>query len=325
MRKKIGIAASALLVLAAVIVWSAFLDRGRGDDTAGLSPTADKYNAPNTITLNGKTYEQNQDLTTVLFIGVDNYGPVEESEVFYNEGQADFLMLAVFDEKKEAIQLLHINRDTMTPVRMLGLGGRSAGTAQMQIALSHCYGKGLQDSCINTRLAVSDLLLGTDIDYYLAMNMDGVALLNDEVGGVTVTIEDEFRDNTEFVQGETVTLHGNQALAYVRGRSEVADGTNINRMKRQRDYIQKFALAFESASQDVGFIEAMLKLISAYTVTDMPLEKMSEIAGRFSDYQVEHIYSLEGNLSYANEFVEFYPDSQSLTRQLAELLYTMKK
>lgn len=321
MKKKTFIGVLALFILAAVIAAALFLDKEDEDTQKGYSPTADLYNAPNRIHLHGKNYLQNQKLTTVLFIGVDNYGPVEESDVFYNEGQADFLMLAVFDKDSETVRLLHINRDTMTPVRMLGLGGKNAGTAEMQIALSHCYGKGLQDSCLNTRLAVSTLLQETDIDFYFAMNMDGVALLNDEVGGVTVTIEDEFRDNPELIKGETITLQGNQALAYVRGRSNVADGSNVNRMKRQRDYIQKFVANFEKKSQSVGFIETAIKLISEYSVTDMPLEKLSEIANLFSDYELADVLTIEGKLSYANEFVEFYPDPLALTEQVVELLY----
>ena len=321
MKKKTVLTVVAVLVLAAVIAAAAFMDRDKDDDARGYSPTADKYNAPNVISYNGQNYEQNKALTTVLFIGVDDYGPVQESPVFYNEGQADFLMLAIFDKSTESVRLLHINRDTMTPVRRLVLGGKSAGSAVMQIALSHTYGKGLLDSCLNTELAVSTLLQGTDIDFYFAMNMDGVALLNDEVGGVTVTIEDEFRGNDDFVMGETITLQGEQALTYVRGRSSVADGSNVNRMKRQRDYIRKFVANFESSSQNIDFINTAIKLISEYSVTDMPLEKLSEIAGLFSAYELEDVYTIEGDFSYENEFVEFYPDAVALTEQLLKLLY----
>ena len=315
----------AVVLLLLVFIASLFLDRDRSLEDATYSPTAEKYTAPNTIVLKGQTYVQNKDLTTVLFIGVDNYGPVEESEVFYNEGQADFLLLAIFDKNSKTVSLLHINRDTMTPVTMLGLGGKKAGTAEMQIALAHCYGKGVQDSCKNTLYAVENFLQGTDIDHYFAMNMDGVALLNDEVGGVTVTIEDEFRDNPEFVVGETITLKGNQALAYVRGRTSVADGSNLNRMKRQRDYIRKFIDNYDQQSQSVGFVETSITLVSDYSVTDMPLEKLSEIAGLFSEYELLDVSTMEGELSYENEFVEFYPDPVALTEQLIELLYIPEK
>ena len=321
MKKKTVLTVLAVLVLSAVIAAAVFMDRDKDDGGSGYSPTADKYNAPNVISYNGQNYEQNKALTTVLFIGVDDFGPVRESPVYFNEGQADFLMLGIFDKSTESVRLLHINRDTMTPVRRLVLGGKSAGSAEMQIALAHTYGKGLQDSCLNTELAVSTLLQGTNIDFYFAMNMDGVALLNDEVGGVTVTIEDEFRGDADFVVGETITLQGEQALAYVRGRSSVADGSNVNRMKRQRDYIRKFLANFESSSQSIDFINTAIRLISEYSVTDMPLEKLSEIAGLFSEYELENVYTIAGDFSYENRYVEFYPDRTALTELLIELLY----
>ena len=47
-------------------------------------------------------------------------------------------------------------------------------------------------SCENTLNAVENLLEGADIEYYVAMNMDAIGILNDALGGVTVTLEDDF-------------------------------------------------------------------------------------------------------------------------------------
>ncbi len=33
---------------------------------------------------------------------------------------------------------------------------------------------------------------GKNIDFYLAMSLDGISVLNDLAGGVTVTLEDDF-------------------------------------------------------------------------------------------------------------------------------------
>lgn len=290
-------------------------------DEKSYSPTADKYNAPNAIEWEGNRYVQNKNLTTVMLIGVDDSGPVEASDVFYNFGQADFLMLAVIDKSENEIRFLHINRDTMSMVPMLGLGGKYVGEEEMQIALSHNYGTGLEDSCENTVNAISTLLLGTEIDYYFAMNMDGVAILNDEVGGVTVTIVDEFWENSEFAMGETITLKGSQALEYVRGRISVADGTNVNRMARQKEYIKGFMKAFNSNNQNADFVTKCFRTISDYSVTDMTFEKLSEIAGLMDSCELEGIYGIEGEFNYDSEFVEFYPDHKALTKTVIDLLY----
>ena len=69
--------------------------------------------------------------------------------------------------------------------------------------------------------------------------------MNDMVGGVTVTIEDDFSEvDPTLKMGETVTLMGEHAENYVRQRKEVADGRNESRMQRQSSYEEAFKPAF---------------------------------------------------------------------------------
>ena len=52
--------------------------------------------------------------------------------------------------------------------------------------------------------------LGEFIDFYVAMNMDGISELNDLAGGVTVTLEDDFSSiDPAMTKGTTLPLHGN--------------------------------------------------------------------------------------------------------------------
>ena len=105
----------------------------------------------------------------------------------------------------------------MTQIQILGVTEEPAGSFTGQLALAHTYGSGEEDSCENTVLAVSNLLYGMEIDHYVSLTMDGVALLNDLVGGVPVEVLDDFSGiDDSLVQGETVTLRGRQALTYVR-------------------------------------------------------------------------------------------------------------
>ena len=56
--------------------------------------------------------------------------------------------------------------------------------------------------------AVSTLLGGHKIDGFAMVNMSAIEVVNDMVGGVTVTIEDDFPDSDTLIKGQTVTLHG---------------------------------------------------------------------------------------------------------------------
>ena len=90
-------------------------------------------------------------------------------------------MLVIMDDETKEYSLLHLNRDTMTDITVLDITGlRKAGTVKAQLALSHTYGNGLHNSCLNTVDAVSTMLYGLRIDYYLSMTMDAAQILTDE-------------------------------------------------------------------------------------------------------------------------------------------------
>ena len=148
--------------------------------------------ATKTITRDGVDYFPRQDLTVMMVLGIDQYGPVESSNYYRNKGSADSIMLLIFDQTNEECSVLYINRDTMLNMDVLGVKGDYAGTTYGQVALAHTYGNGLEDSSINVKNTLMNFIHGMTIDYYVAMNMDAIPILNDAVGGVTVNVVDDF-------------------------------------------------------------------------------------------------------------------------------------
>ena len=129
----------------------------------------------------------------------------------------------MIDSKDKTVRQLKIDRDTMAEVTVLGMLGNPVGTTQMQISLAHGFGDGKEESCGYARDAVSRLLQGENIDFYLAMSLDGISVLNDLAGGVTVTLEDDFSAaDPAMTKGATLTLQGNQAEIFVRRRMDIA-------------------------------------------------------------------------------------------------------
>ena len=165
-----------------------------------------------TIIRDGIEYFPRQDITVLLVMGIDMEGPVEDSGYHRNEGSADMVALMIFDETGKDCSILYLNRDTMLNMPVLGIDGRPAGTSFAQLALSHTYGNGLETSCENTKKAVSDFLYGIQIDYYISMHMDAIALLNDAVGGVTVHVTEDFSKVDPSIPMGRVTLRGKQAM-----------------------------------------------------------------------------------------------------------------
>ena len=163
--------------------------------------------------------------------------------------------------------------------------------------------------------------LGAPIDRYLAMNLDGIAVLNDAVCGVSVTLEDNFTAlDPAMVQGRTLTLKGVQAEHYVRGRVGVGAGTNEARMARQRQYVSRLSQQLgERIREDQAYIGGLWDVLEPYLTTDMPRGQLSRLSWAARDYeQVELALSGEHRIG-ADGFMEFRVDEAALLQTVLEL------
>lgn len=279
-----------------------------------------------TITRDGIDYYPRRDITVMLLLGVDQAGPVEDSGVFTNPGTSDAVMLLIFDEKNETWSILQLNRDTMMDIPVLGLGGKEAGTIFAQLALAHTYGSGLEDSCLNTRRAVSNFLGGISIDYYISMNMDAVAIVNDAVGGVTVTVTDDFSDVDPTLTMGQVTLRGEQALSFVRDRQNVGDQKHVSRMERHREYMEGFTEALrEKLKEGTGFVVETYSAVAPYLVSDCPISSLTAMIERYQDYQFTGVITPVGQSTVGRQYYEFYADEQKLDELVIDLFYAPKQ
>ena len=270
----------------------------------------------------GTAYAKREDLETVLLLGVDKFEG-ETPEGYLNNQQADFLLLLVMDKQHETCTPIQLNRDTMTQIQILGVTGEPAGTFTGQLALAHTYGSGEEDSCENTVLAVEKLLYSVGIDHYVSLTMDGVALLNDLVGGVPVEVLDDFSGiDDSLVQGETVTLQGQHALTYVRSRGGLEDSSNLHRMERQRQYLAALQQQLKAAvQQEDGFtLDALLQL-NEYMVSDCTVDQLSELGNSLAAYQVSDILTTPGDAREGEEFMEFTVDEDALQQLVMDVFY----
>lgn len=316
--------ASAVLILLLVIV---MLYSGLQilESTVLRTGTDEQGFVSKTITRDGVSYYPRQDITVVMVLGIDQYGPVAQSEGYINPGAADMAMLLIFDDQDESCAVLQLNRDTMLEMPVLGVGGKAAGTYFGQLALSHTYGSGLEDSCENTRTTISNFLYGIRIDYYVAMNMDAISILNDAVGGVTVNVTDDFSQVDPTIGMGQVTLHGEQAIRFVRTRKDVGDQLNLSRIDRQKEYVGSFLKKFRSAyKNDLTFAANTYDQILPYIVTDCSLNTITSLMDRYGDYEIREVVTPKGENVMGEEYYEFYVDEEALDELILRLFYTRK-
>ena len=286
---------------------------------------ATEQGATKTITRDGIDYFPRQDITVVMVLGIDQYGPVESSNYYRNNGSADSIMLLVFDETNEECTVLYLNRDTMVNMDVLGVKGTYAGTTYGQLALSHTYGQGLEDSCENVKNTITNFLHGLTIDYYVAMNMDAIPLLNDAVGGVTVTVVDDFsKVNPSITKGE-LTLQGDQVIDFVRTRKDVGDQRNVTRMERQKEYVDNFLQAlYAKKNEDYNFLISTYEDITPYIVTDCSAETLNNLLSRYINFTIKAVVSPEGTNTVVDGHYEFHADEEKLDELVVELFYAPK-
>ena len=267
-----------------------------------------------------ETTSPRKNLETILVMGLDKNERSEMLEGYVNKTQSDFLLLLVIDQENRSINSLQINRDTMTEITRLGVFGGATGKYTAQIALAHAYGSGGSDSALNAVKAVSNFLGGVKIDHYMTFTMDSVALVNDMVGGVTVFIEDDFSEmDPSLVQGQEITLKGEQALHFVRGRTNVADGTNLNRMARQRQYMMGlYEKIMAAAAQDEAFPEKLLKKLADAFDTDLSVYQLDSLFDTLLECKMGEILTIEGE-NVRREFMEFYADPDSVAQAVQTL------
>lgn len=288
-----------------------------------VEPEAQWETETKTVRRDGVSYYPRQDITVIMLLGINRRGVVEATAP--NEGgAADMITLMIFDEQDQTYSLLSINRDTMLDMPALDKTGKIIGTYYGQAAFAHTYGTGMDDSCENVKKAVSAFLHGITVDYYAALNMDAIAILNDAVGGVTVTIEDDFTEIDPTMTMGEVTLTGEQAVDFVQARRNVGDKLNLSRIRRQQEYMDGFTRAlYTKIEESDTFLLSAYEKIAPYIVTDCSVNVLSGLAERYSDYTLKENVTPAGE-NVVGEYMEYYVDEEELDELVLRLFYAPK-
>lgn len=320
--KYIAVALVVVFLIAAVFLLLEVWERNQGQ-------FSDTSTEDGVVRYKGKDYVLKDNVETFLVLGLDKYKGANSADSHESGVQADFLMLFVFNNDTKQCTAVHINRDTMTRVNKLSVGGTSVVESYTkQIALAYNYVNDDNDKirCGNTKASVEFLFRDIDVNHYMAMTMDAVPAMNDLVGGVEVTVLDDFTGiDDSLIKGEKATLTGEQALRYVRTRYGLEDSTNSTRMARQQQYINAFCDKVNSRIKaDDEFLVKFADTMDDYVVYDSSNHKMQKFAEKFDDYEFLGIREIEGESKLGDEFIEFYPNGDSILEIVIDLFYIEK-
>lgn len=291
--------------------------------------------AEDQIIYNGKAYKYNEDLTTILVMGIDKETNEEvggeswsvEAGSQRGGGQADALFLMVLNPHTSKVSVLAINRNTMTDVDIFDDNGNYVGREEYQICIQHGFGDGKEESCERQVRTVSRFLDGIPIHAYAAISMDSIPELNDAVGGIEVEVLDDIiypEYDMDLHQGDVVTLHGEKAYWYVRLRNEAVFNSNQLRLERQKQYLTTFAaVAKNQATKDIRVAVDLFQIAQKYMVTDIDLSQFTYLAGEALsyDFDITNLYTFDGEASQPGKFEEFRVDPDSKRQIMIDLFY----
>lgn len=276
------------------------------------------------LTHDGRQYRLRDGLTNLLLIGTDQPEDPAGAPGAGGPEDADFLLLLVFDRERGEITPLEIDRDTLVALPPADTATSSAEAKRTRICHSYAAGADDQAHCAATVAAVSGLLMGIDIPLYIAMDYGAIATLNDLLGGVEVTLDEDFsRLDAAMRRGVTLTLRGEQARYYLQYRQNIGPGTNVSRMARQRVYVRAAAaLLRQRTAEDSRFPERLYDRMQPLWHTNLTRGRMVNEAYAARDYALREPVSLAGTYHTLKDgTVTFQAAEAPLTETILTLFF----
>ena len=278
------------------------------------------------IIYNGDRYPVKYGLMSVLLIGTERYPEDERPDSGKGSGNgsfADFLVLLVFDHNRKTLTPIHICADTLckTP------GDSAENNKYQKIGLTYSFGKSNRNGCTNICKAVEELLYGAPVDHYAAIDMQAIPLVNDVLGGITIKLQDDFSAlGSEFQRGNSVTLQGSEALAYISRQEQESMDSHALRRARQQHYLDALignisqthgvpnlldSSVRETIAKDPKLSETGIKGAADYLCTDLSMSRLTDLFKKAGEYEVLPSVSVKGDYQEGNDFC-FRADDASL-------------
>ena len=275
---------------------------------------------------NGKKYQYNNRVTTLLYDGLDSFDELKQTATYGDKARADSIMLIVLDEVSKKMSVVAINRDTMTEVHRFSRKGDDLGVYVTHLGYAYTNGDGGEASCENLKTAVSTLFNNLPIDGYMVSNQTSIVMINDLVGGVTVTVpnDDLAAKYPELTTGNVVTLDESNVRAYVQQRDTDVDFSNEGRIERQKSFVLSFMDEFGTmVKEDASSVWDSLEACSDWMQTDITKNKYLSLADAFSNTNLtpDSYYILEGEDQLGELHDEFYYDEDALQELIIKLFY----
>ena len=208
----------------------------------------------------------------------------------------------------------------MTDVDIYDANGNYYTSVRAQIATQYAYGDGKQSSCLAMEKTVSELLYDLPIAGYVSLDIAGIHAINDAVGGVTITVPEDYTYiDSAFQKGAEITLTGDLAELYVRYRDINQEGSNNERMRRQTQYIPALISTIRKNTSGIASYYNLYKdVLAPYMVTDLGETQIDRLSSYELEEETEYV---PGEVVPGEINEEFHVNEEQLRDLLINMFY----
>ncbi|WP_423921231.1 LCP family protein [Frigoribacterium sp. 2-23] len=199
----------------------------------------------------------------ILLLGSDSRRAADERDLREaGDQRADTIMLLHVPADRRDVQVMSILRDTWVDVP-------GHGPAKVNAALAH--------GGVALMMQTVEQLVDARIDHVAVIDFAGLSSMVDSLGAVQVHNTVPFSRGDRSFESGSITLRGDDALAYVRERYAFADG-DFQRARNQQALLKAIGMALLSTDtlsdppRVSAFVENTARSVSvdsAWSVTDM--------------------------------------------------------
>jgi len=222
-----------------------------------------------------------KDKLRILVMGIDdNWNDLDES---YTAGaRTDTLLATAIDLRSKDIGVLSIPRDLWVAIPKSGYA-----------KINRAYSDGGPQ---RSELAVEKTLGTPPFGYYMVLKIDATKKIVDAIGGLDIDVEKDMDYDDSWghlhihLKRGPQHLNGEQTVGYIRFRHD--EEGDLGRMRRQRQVIQTVVRRFENPAL-VLRIPALIGIVRDNVRTDMPLDKMVDLAAGLRDVTPQKVHAVQ--------------------------------
>ncbi|WP_347233236.1 LCP family protein [Cryobacterium sp. MDB2-33-2] len=161
-------------------------------------------------------------------------------------GNNDVTLLLHISKNHQNVSVISFPRDLMIPVPACPQSDGSTASASSRVMLNATLARGGL-SCV---VLTIEKLTGVQIPFAAQISFDGVTVMSNAIGGVTVCvaspIDDLYTNPPLHLAAGQQSIVGDMALSFLRSRHGVGDGSDLGRISNQQVFMAALARKVET-------------------------------------------------------------------------------